>query len=212
MDKNVQDMVDAYLAEITKNQDEKSSFNTNNLGAMMGDLVCAAFDTTIQTLRWAFLYCIAYPELQQRIQSELDSAIDSRGLPRRSDIAKIPYTEAFLLEVQRIQTVLPMGGQHLATEDTRLQGFDVPKESIVMSNVWHIHNDPNVWKDPEVFQPERFLDDAGKVVVHPNFIPFSTGNYFLSQFKRYYKLNLKLACLCAISKLSTLFWKIIYAF
>ncbi|XP_072027338.1 cytochrome P450 2J6-like [Amphiura filiformis] len=172
---DVQDLIDAYFVEMAKSPHGKSSFNAQNLEANMGDLICAAFDTTSHTLLWLFLYMIHYPEVQIRIQSELDSAIGPTGLPRLSDSANIPYTEAVILEVQRMQTTLPLGGQHSTTKDTTIQGFDVPKGSIVLSNLWHVHHDPNAWEDPDVFRPERFLDESGRVVVPPHFIPFSIG-------------------------------------
>jgi cytochrome P450 len=45
----------------------------------------------------------------------------------------------------------------------------------VMPNLYAIHMDPEVWKDPNVFRPERFLDDEGSVILKDLVIPFSIG-------------------------------------
>ena len=45
----------------------------------------------------------------------------------------------------------------------------------VLSNIWAVHNDPTVWKDPDKFIPERFLDEEGKFFNSNNVIPFSIG-------------------------------------
>ncbi len=126
--------------------------------------------------------------------------MEPTGLPRLSDRAKVPYTEAVLLEVQRMQTTLPLGGQHSTTKDTTIQGFDVPKGSIVLSNLWHVHHDPDVWEDPEVFRPERFLDEAGKVVVPPHFIPFSIGTYYYAFIR--VKIHMKTVLIVAMLRYS----------
>ena len=44
-----------------------------------------------------------------------------------------------------------------------------------MGNFWAVHNDEKLWDKPEVFNPDRFLDDEGKFVRSPHVIPFSVG-------------------------------------
>ena len=53
--------------------------------------------------------------------------------------------------------------------------FNIPKGTVVMSNIWHNHNDPSVWKEPETFRPERFLDEEGKYRPREEFTPFGIG-------------------------------------
>ena len=57
-----------------------------------------------------------------------------------------------------------------------IRGYKVPKDSAVISNLWGVLHDPEVWPDPDVFKPERFIDDAGRVKVPKEWIPFSTGS------------------------------------
>ena len=45
----------------------------------------------------------------------------------------------------------------------------------MMSNLWAVHNDPNLWKNPKIFKPERFLDEKGHFVPSNNMIAFSLG-------------------------------------
>lgn len=58
---------------------------------------------------------------------------------------------------------------------TKLCGYDIPANMEVWPNLWAVHHDPDLWGDPDVFRPERFLDSEGKVVKPDYLIPFSTG-------------------------------------
>ena len=54
-------------------------------------------------------------------------------------------------------------------------GYDVPKDTMVMANFGALHHDPDIWKDPETFDPERFRDANGKTYRPDGFLPFSAG-------------------------------------
>lgn len=64
---------------------------------------------------------------------------------------------------------------HVAKKDTKLQGFDIPKDAIIIANLYSAHIDEKYWKDPEKFIPERFLNEDGSLRRRDAFIPFSAG-------------------------------------
>ena len=64
---------------------------------------------------------------------------------------------------------------HCAAEDTTLQGYTIPKGSLVVGNLWAVHHDPEVWNEPEVFRPSRFIDQDGHVTIKEEWTPFSIG-------------------------------------
>ena len=67
------------------------------------------------------------------------------------------------------------GVPHRAVKDTKLCGFDIPKDTMVISAFMHLSCDPNSFKNPHKFDPENFLDENGNVSVPENFMPFAIG-------------------------------------
>ncbi|XP_021488969.1 cytochrome P450 2U1 isoform X5 [Meriones unguiculatus] len=56
-----------------------------------------------------------------------------------------------------------------------LQGYTIPKGTIVLPNLWAIHRDPAIWEKPDDFCPNRFLDEQGRLLKRETFIPFGIG-------------------------------------
>ena len=71
------------------------------------------------------------------------------------------------------------GVPHVAADDTTIQGYTIPKDSLIFANIWAVHHDHALWNDPEVFRPERFLDESGVVLQPDYYMPFSIGTFIL---------------------------------
>ncbi len=179
---NVRDYTDVYLQEIRlhKERGEVLHLKEENVFGAVNNVFGAGVETTSTTLRWAFLYMITHPEIQRRIQNEIDSVIGQDRMPRLSDRTNLPYTMATILEIQRHASILFLGFPHSAATDTTLCGYDIPEGAMIISNLWALHHDPDFWDDPEKFNPERFMDEDGNVVHHEeHLIPFSIGKFGL---------------------------------
>lgn len=85
------------------------------------------------------------------------------------------------MEVQRRTNVPPLGVSHRAVSDTYLLGYRIPKGTIILASLYSIHMDPEYWKDPLAFRPERFLKDNKKISVDERyFAPFGYGEQSLN--------------------------------
>nr|XP_006811947.1 PREDICTED: cytochrome P450 2U1-like [Saccoglossus kowalevskii] len=174
---NVHDVVSAYLHEMNNRKEEQREpghFNDDNLFAVVSDLFAAGTETTSTTLRWAVLYFALYPDVQKRVQAELDEVV-GMGTPTLANRRQLPYTEATIHEIQRMSSIVPLCIPHAASENTEILGHYIPKDTVIMVNLWSALNDPDTWTNPEQFNPERFLDDKGQVEKPDELIPFSIG-------------------------------------
>lgn len=117
-----------------------------------------------------------YPSVQDKLMEEIDSKLPKRALPSFSDRLKLPYAEAVVQEALRISTITPFGLFHDALEDTEIAGYQVPKGTLVIGNLYAVNNDPKVWESPHEFRPERFITQDGKFAAGENpVVPFGTG-------------------------------------
>ena len=143
--------------------DKHNSMSSSRLMGSLSDLVFAGIETTYGTLQWLILYMIAYPDVQRKVQLEIDDEIGRFRLVQTSDRSKLNYTWATILEVLRHSVNVPFPMPHSTTTNTELNGYSIAKDTLIMINLHSIHMDVAFWKDPKTFRPERLLDKGKKI-------------------------------------------------
>lgn len=136
-------------------------------------LYTAGSDTTASALTSLFLAMTLYPEVQRRAQAELDGVVGTDRLPTFEDRDRLPYINAICSEVLRWMPVGPLGLPHRLTEDDVYEGYALPKGTIFFVNNWKLLHDPDTYRDPMAFMPERFLGAAPEL--DPSKIAFGYG-------------------------------------
>lgn len=170
---NIRDFVDMYLLIIKK--ESKESFSEQNIFRTIVDIFVAGSETTATTLLWVFLYITKYPDVQNKCRQEIIKVTEMNRMVRMEDKKDMPYSCATIFEVQRMASVLPSTIPHVAEEDITLGGYDIPKGTIIQFMIEAAHKDPKYWKDPNEFNPSRWLDEEGKLKQNEAFLPFSLG-------------------------------------
>ncbi|OXB74099.1 UNVERIFIED_CONTAM: hypothetical protein H355_015230 [Colinus virginianus] len=176
LDKNDQrSFIDAFLV---KQQEEKSTtngyFHNGNLLSLLSNLFTAGIETVSTTLNWSFLLMLKYPEIQRKVQEEIEQVIGSNP-PRIEHRTQMPYTDAVIHEVQRFANILPLDLPHETAEDVTLKDYFIPKGTYIIPLLTSVLRDTTQWEKPDMFYPEHFLDSKGKFVKKDAFMPFSAG-------------------------------------
>ncbi len=154
----------------------RGKFGHLNMKTDILDLVAASSDTVSATLDWALLFMILHPEVQGKVQKELDEHVGKGVQPLLSDRSQTPYTEAVLLEVQRLSCVADKSLPHQATKDVYLStGHYIPKDCLVFFWFGAVQKNPQLFPKPNSFNPARFLDADGNFVPNAKVIPFGLG-------------------------------------
>ncbi|XP_078141646.1 cytochrome P450 2J4-like isoform X2 [Centroberyx gerrardi] len=173
---NPRDYIDAFLMEMENHKEESDlGFNEANLALCSLDLFLAGTETTSTTLQWALVFLIKHPDIQKKVQAEIDRVIGQTRQPAMADRPNMPYTDAVIHEIQRMGNIVPLNALRMAAKDTTLGGYFIPKGTSLMPNLTSVLFDKNEWETPDTFNPAHFLDAEGKFVRREAFLPFSAG-------------------------------------
>lgn len=143
---------------------------------LLWDMITASMDTSAVSVEWALAQVVRNPRVQQKAQEELDQVIGPNRAMNESDFPNLPYLRCIVKEALRLHPPTPMMLPHRAKAHVKIGGYDIPKGSNVLVNVWAIARDPTVWKDPLEFWPERFLEEDVDMKGHEfRLLPFGAG-------------------------------------
>lgn len=175
-EKSNDDLIYAYINEMKLQQTKDSTnFNLSQLIMIILDIFIAGSQSTSITIDLAFMMTLIRYDLQVKVFKEIRSVLGSDGVPNYAERAKLPYTEAFLLEVQRFFHIVPISGPRRVLKTCKLSGYTIPKNTTVLIGLRSVHMDADFWKDPHEFRPERFLDENMKIKNLERLYSFGSG-------------------------------------
>nr|XP_020667157.1 cytochrome P450 2F2-like [Pogona vitticeps] len=170
------DLIDFYLDQIAKSKDDPSStFNEENLVQTAVDLLIGGIETVANTLCWGLCYLLKYPDVQEKIQNEIDAVMGRSQIITYEDRVKLPYTNAVLHETLRFSSVTGIATMRCCLKDMTLLGFPIAKGTFILPNKHSVLYDPDCWETPWKFNPGHFLDSEGNFVNNDAFIPYAIG-------------------------------------
>ncbi|XP_043945730.1 cytochrome P450 2K1-like [Protopterus annectens] len=174
---DIRGFTDAFLVkqEAERAKNEATYFDDENMLYSTTNLFGAGTETTSTTLRWGFLLMAKYPEIQNKVQKEIESVIGPVRPPTVEDRKNMPYCNAVIHEIQRFGNIVPMNLQHETSMDTYFRGYFLPKGTQVIPLLSSVLRDKTQWKTPDLFNPSHFLNTEGQFVKKDAFMPFSAG-------------------------------------
>ncbi|XP_018026595.1 cytochrome P450 2L1 isoform X1 [Hyalella azteca] len=175
---NVRDLMDEYIKGMKESEgDYDTFFRKGALGQIINDLFQAGSDTVNYQLKWVAYLLARYPEYATRMQQQIDAVVPRDRMVSLDDKPGLPLIEAFMMETMRYSSMITMNVQRSATRDTTINGYFIPKDTIIVVSNYSVHHDPRYWEEPDKFYPERFLDEKGtKFTAHKQgFFAFGSG-------------------------------------
>ncbi|KAK9989593.1 hypothetical protein SO802_029832 [Lithocarpus litseifolius] len=159
---------------------KKGEINAENVLYIVENINVAAIETTLWSMEWAIAELVNHPHVQRKIRQEISAVLKGQAVTE-SNLHELPYLQATVKETLRLHSPIPLLVPHMNLEEAKLGGYTIPKESKVVVNAWWLSNNPEWWKNPEEFRPERFLEEecgtdavaGGKVDFR--FLPFGMG-------------------------------------
>ena len=154
-DDDHRDLIDMFLSRMK--EDNNDIYTQTQLVHICLDLFNAGSESTSKSLQYAIALMMRHPDIQEKVHQELDK-VDADYVTMR-DRSTLPYVEATLNEIWRFCNVAPFGPPRVAHKETTVGSTTIPAGALVMYNTYSLHMDKAHWGDPEVFRPERFVDE-----------------------------------------------------
>ncbi|KAI3966002.1 hypothetical protein MKX01_010959, partial [Papaver californicum] len=115
------------------------------------------------------------PQVLKKAQAEIDIQGGKERLMNESELPKLPYLHAIIVETLRLYPTGPLLVPHESSTDCVIGGYDIPRSTMLFVNLWAIQNDPKLWDEPDRYKPERFEEIEGGNRDGFMLMPFGTG-------------------------------------
>ncbi|KAK4478296.1 hypothetical protein RD792_017585 [Penstemon davidsonii] len=155
---------------------DENLFSDVQIAILLTELLIGGTDSTTITSIWLMTELIKNQEILSRVRNEIRNQAIKENEIDESLLSECQYFHACIKESLRLHIPGPFGVPHRATDTCNVNGYVIPKDSVVLVNAWAIQVDHNNWEDASSFKPERFLDS--KIDFRGadfEYIPFGTG-------------------------------------
>ncbi|GMT01512.1 hypothetical protein PENTCL1PPCAC_23686, partial [Pristionchus entomophagus] len=168
---------DSFMREMRRREakgEESGTFTHKQLVGACYDLWTAGFETTVTTLRFTFHYMINHPNVQRKVQKEIDAHVGKRAV-QMEDQKSLHYCNAVIQEVQRLANIVTMNFTRMVNTPVKIDGYDIPVGTGVIPEFNIVHMDEKEYERPDFFCPERHINEQGEFIKDPRITPFSLG-------------------------------------
>ncbi|KAG7451643.1 cytochrome P450, partial [Guyanagaster necrorhizus] len=148
----------SFLERLVTNAEKgiRDELKREDVKGAAGAIYAAGQDTTWSTIVVFLVNIIFHPEIVAKAQSELDTVVGPDRLPTFDDRQNLPYIDRIVQETFRSYPVSPIGVPHKSLEDDVYRDMFIPKGSLVIANAYSMCHDETIYKDHEIFDPDRY--------------------------------------------------------
>nr|QWK52369.1 cytochrome P450 71B8 [Isatis tinctoria] len=172
------DLVSAMLNMINRTTKFGSfKITSDHLKGVMSDVFLAGVNAGVITMIWTMTELIRHPREMKRLQEEIRTTLGSiKERITEEDLEKVEYMKLVIEETFRLHPPAPLLLPRLTMSDIKIQGYNIPKNTMIQVNTYTIGRDPKCWNSPEEFIPERFLNTSINYKgQHFEHLPFGAG-------------------------------------
>ncbi len=133
----------------------------------------AGHETTANALAWTFHLLSLHPGIDRAMADEIQGVLGGR-VPTPEDVPRLEYTTRVIKESMRLYPPAWILGR-LAEQDDEIAGVAVPRGTLVFASPYVTHRHPDIWPNPEGFDPDRFTHEREASRARFAYFPFGGG-------------------------------------
>ncbi|KAL1567548.1 6,7,8-trihydroxycoumarin synthase-like [Salvia divinorum] len=176
LDSFYQQLIDDHLSPSSSSSDESDiidlmlklkrekpeSISWDHIKALLMNLFVAGTDTVAAAIVWTMTGLMLRPDIMRKTQEHIREAVGRKEKGRmieEDELMKLPYLKAVVMEALRLYPPAPLLYRKVEKSQV-VDGLQVEVGTKFIINGWAIARDPEIWKDPEEFVPDRFLNGS----------------------------------------------------
>ena len=165
------DIVDRLI--VASESEDGSGMSNEQMRDEIITLMLAGHETSATALTWTFYLLAKNPDVENNLREELANGLNGEIAEAR-DLAELPYLKQVVQESMRIYPPV-WGIARKSNEESKFGGYRIPKNSYMAISIYGLHRHPEFWREPEIFNPERF-NSGEQQSRHPySYLPFAAG-------------------------------------
>ncbi|XP_005413825.1 PREDICTED: cytochrome P450 3A9-like isoform X4 [Chinchilla lanigera] len=136
--------------------------------------IFAGYETTSSALSFIMYELATHPDVQKKLQQEIDAALPNKALPTYDVLGEMEYLDMVVNETLRLHPIATRT-QRICKKDVEVNGVFISKGTVVMVPIFVLHHDPKHWQNSEDFRPERFSKKNKENIEPYTYMPFGAG-------------------------------------
>ncbi|XP_072264690.1 cytochrome P450 3A9-like isoform X1 [Pyxicephalus adspersus] len=167
-------MLDCRTEDVSGLNKEQKALTDSEIMAQSIVFIFAGYETTSSTLSFLFYNLATHPDVQQKLQEEIDSYLPDKAMSTFDILMQMEYLDMVIQETLRM---FPPGGrvERVSKQTVEINGVTIPKGMVCLIPAYVLHNNPEYWPEPEEFRPERFSKENRESHTPYTFLPFGDG-------------------------------------
>nr|ABH05130.1 cytochrome P450 3A69 [Micropterus salmoides] len=170
----LQHMMNSQQANEPNKEKQNKGLTDHEITSQATMFVFAGYETSATTLVFLAYNLARNPEVMKHLQEEIESTFPNKGPVQYEALMQMEYLDSVVHESLRLYPPSPRL-ERIAKETVKISGITIPKDMLVMTPVYALHRDPELWPDPEEFKPERFSKQNRQSINPYTYLPFGIG-------------------------------------
>lgn len=133
------------------------------------------FETTSTAMLFMTCALAQHQDIQQHLHDEIAERLPQEGPLDYETVLSLPYLDMVWQETLRVYPPVPVAFERQANCDTEVNGVKIGKGCVFGVPVYRLHHDPDLWPEPDLFDPERFSPENKAKIVPNSYLPFGAG-------------------------------------
>ncbi|XP_028644433.1 cytochrome P450 3A11-like isoform X2 [Grammomys surdaster] len=158
----------------SKDNESHQALSDTEITAQSIIFIFAAYESTSNTLSFVLYSLATHPDIQKKLQEEIDRALPNKAPPTYDIVMEMEYLDMVLNETLRLYPTAARLGR-ACKKDVEINDILIPKGSAVIVPCYALHHDPEHWSEPEEFHPERFSKENMGSIDPYVYLPFGNG-------------------------------------